>query len=260
MVVDTTFKTGGQVDGIVAALVESLGDKQDSVCRAVAHSLQVIGIHWPNLVLGCCHDLLAKESKLSPSHRNLLYSVMHEVCKESVDKLDKALLSNVCKAAIEEMTRSKEVATDNGLCGIVIALGRQHPHETMELVLAKFQPGSMPHPLVLETLAGLALANPYGIMPFLKLLLGTMLPMLGGARTEQLKWAMAFALGRFSEAIVEYLSNIEKAPDPSVQKASFATEIVSAFDFLLANWLQAREQKVCRSIFLVWKFGTFSML
>lgn len=244
MVADTAYKTGGQVDGIVAALVESLGDKQDSVCRAVAHSLQVIGIHWPNLVLSCCHDLLSKESKLSPSHRNLLYSVMHEVCKESVDKLDKALLSNVCKAAIEEMARSKEVATDNGLCGIVIALGRQHPHETMELVLARFQPGSLPHPLVLETLAGLALANPYGIMPFLKALLGTMLPMLGGARTEQLKWAMAFALGRFSEAIVEYLSNIEKAPDPSVQKASFATEIVSAFDFLLANWLQAREPKV----------------
>lgn len=45
------------------------------------------------------------------------------------------------------------------MCGIVIALGRQHPHETMELMSAKFQPGPMPHPLVLETLAGLALAN-----------------------------------------------------------------------------------------------------
>lgn len=244
MVIDASFKTGGQVDGIVGALVESLGDKQDSVCRAVSHSLQVIGNHWPNLVLSSCHDYLTKESKLSSSHKNLLFTVMHEVCKDSVDKLDKALLNNVCKTTIEEMTRTKEVTTDSVLCRIVIALGRQHPLETMELIQAKFQPGSLPHPLVLETLAGLALANPFGIMPFLKALLGTMLPMLSGARTEQLKWAMVFALGRFSEAIVEYLSNIEKAPDPSVQKASFATEIISAFDFLLANWLQAREAKV----------------
>ncbi|KAK8788095.1 hypothetical protein V5799_022130 [Amblyomma americanum] len=107
MATDTAFKTGGQVDGIVAALVESLGDKQDSVCRAVTHSLQVIGNRWPNLVLSCCHDYVSTESKLSASHRSLLFSVMHEVCKESVDKLDKTLLSNVCKTTIEEMTRAK---------------------------------------------------------------------------------------------------------------------------------------------------------
>ncbi|KAM7283090.1 maestro heat-like repeat-containing protein family member 1 isoform X4 [Ixodes scapularis] len=246
MAEEMPFQTGGQVDGIVTALIETLGDKQENVCRAVVHSLQVIGNHQPNLVLSCCHRYVCKEPKLSSSHKLLLFSVMHEVCKNSVENLDKTLLMDVCKTTIEEMTQIKDIGTDRErvMCGIVIALGRQHPHETMELMSAKFQPGPMPHPLVLETLAGLALANPFGIMPFLKALLGTMLPMLGAARAEQLKWAMAFALGRFSEAILDYLVNIEKAPDPSVQKASFASEVASASDFLLNNWLQARETKV----------------
>ncbi|CAN8001700.1 unnamed protein product, partial [Ixodes pacificus] len=178
---------------IVTALIETLGDKQENVCRAVVHSLQVIGNHQPNLVLSCCHRYVCKEPKLSSSHKLLLFSVMHEVCKNSVENLDKTLLMDVCKTTIEEMTQVKDTGTDRErvMCGIVIALGRQHPHETMELMSAKFQPGPMPHPLVLETLAGLALANPFGIMPFLKALLGTMLPMLGAARAEQLKWAMA---------------------------------------------------------------------
>lgn len=243
---EMSFQTRGQVDGIVTALVETLSDKQENVCRAIVHSLQIIGNHQPNLVLSCCHRYVCNEPKLSSSHKLLLFSVMHEVCKNSVESIDKTLLMDVCKTTIEEMTQVKDTGNDRErvMCGIVIALGRQHPHETMELMSSKFQPGPMPHPLVLETLAGLALANPFGIMPFLKALLGTMLPMLGAARVEQLKWSMAFALGRFSEAILDYLANIEKAPDPSVQKASFASELASSSDFLLNNWLQAREAKV----------------
>uniref|UniRef100_A0A2R5LMZ7 Putative heat repeat-containing protein 7a n=2 Tax=Ornithodoros turicata TaxID=34597 RepID=A0A2R5LMZ7_9ACAR len=114
----------------------------------------------------------------------------------------------------------------------------------MEQLLAQFQPGVVPHPLILQALADLSLANPFAIVPFLKALLGMMLPILSSARHEQARWAIAYALGRFSQAIIDYLMNIEKAPDPSMKKSIFESEVAIALDFLLANWLQARETKV----------------
>ena len=42
---------------------------------------------------------------------------------------------------------------------------------------------------------------------------------------------------RFSEAIVDYLSNIGNVPDPSVTEGHFSKEIDAAHDYLFSNWL-----------------------
>lgn len=52
------------------------------------------------------------------------------------------------------------------------------------------------------------------------------------------------ALCHFSDSILEYLANLDKAPDPTVRKDTFASEIYAAFDILFSNWLQSREAKV----------------
>lgn len=52
------------------------------------------------------------------------------------------------------------------------------------------------------------------------------------------------ALCHFSESILEYLANLDKAPDPTVRKDTFSSEIYAAFDILFNNWLQSRESKV----------------
>ena len=49
-----------------------------------------------------------------------------------------------------------------------------------------------------------------------------------------LLWIFLF---RFSEAIVDYMSNIANAPDPSVTEAHFSREMDLAHEFLFANWL-----------------------
>ena len=51
------------------------------------------------------------------------------------------------------------------------------------------------------------------------------------------------ALARFSEAILDYIANIEKAPDKQVKKEVFSREIDSAYDILYV-WIQSRETKV----------------
>lgn len=52
------------------------------------------------------------------------------------------------------------------------------------------------------------------------------------------------ALAKFSESILDYVANIEKAPDPAVRKEAFSGEIDSAYDVVFNVWLHSRESKV----------------
>lgn len=51
-------------------------------------------------------------------------------------------------------------------------------------------------------------------------------------------------MSKFCESILEYIANAEKAPDPTVKKEAFVSEISSAYDVLFTNWLPSREAKV----------------
>ncbi|XP_038838245.1 maestro heat-like repeat-containing protein family member 1 [Salvelinus namaycush] len=114
----------------------------------------------------------------------------------------------------------------------------------MEEILSKFQPGILPHFFVVQTLASLSESNVYGMVPFLNAILGTMLPMLGMAKQDNMKWVFSSALSHFSESILEYLANLDKAPDPTVRKDTFSSEIYAAYDILYCSWLQSRESKL----------------
>lgn len=68
-------------------------------------------------------------------------------------------------------------------------------------------------------------------------------------RISWVMWICAFshsvaALSHFSESILEYLANLDKAPDPTVRKDTFSSEIYASYDILFSNWLQSREAKV----------------
>lgn len=51
-------------------------------------------------------------------------------------------------------------------------------------------------------------------------------------------------MSKFSEAIIEYIANIDKAPDPTVKKEMFSAEIFSAYDVIFNVWIQSKEMKV----------------
>ncbi|XP_053571958.1 maestro heat-like repeat-containing protein family member 1 [Bombina bombina] len=127
---------------------------------------------------------------------------------------------------------------------VLVAVGRHFINSVMEEILCKFQPGILPHFFTMQTLANLSLANVFGMVPFLNSILGTMLPMLGMAKQDPMKAVFCVALQHFSESIQEYLANLDKAPDPTVRKDIFSSEIFSAYDVLFNNWLQNRESKV----------------
>lgn len=56
-------------------------------------------------------------------------------------------------------------------------------------------------------------------------------------------WLTA-ALQHFSESTLEYLANLDQAPDPTVRKDAFASDISNAYDILFHQWLPSREAKV----------------
>ena len=57
-------------------------------------------------------------------------------------------------------------------------------------------------------------------------------------------------LSSFCEAIVDYIANIEKAPDPNVTKEFFATEVFAAWDIFFNIWLNSKEAKVLKVQYL----------
>ena len=71
-----------------------------------------------------------------------------------------------------------------------------------------------------------------------------MLPMLGMAKHDNMRWVFSSALSKFSESILDYVANMENAPDPTVTKEAFSNQIYSAFDVLFNVWLQSKEAKV----------------
>ncbi|CAL1293706.1 unnamed protein product [Larinioides sclopetarius] len=243
---DTLKTTGGQIDNIVFALIDATLDRNDNVTQSIQSSLFSIGKHQPNLVLSSCYSYLARHPKLALVHKIIILGVVEKICSEVLNSIKKNVAVELIKLAVEEMVNTKEIVPEwqNLASGILVSLGRNFHNEVMEQLLLRFQPGILPHFFVVQTMANLASANVFGMVPFLKSVLGTMLPLLGMVKSENMKWTFAHALAKFCEAILEYIANADKSPDPTVTKEAFVSEISSAYDILFHNWLPSREAKV----------------
>uniref|UniRef100_A0A8C7VUX1 Maestro heat-like repeat family member 1 n=1 Tax=Oncorhynchus mykiss TaxID=8022 RepID=A0A8C7VUX1_ONCMY len=211
----------------------SMSSLPDPVVREqVRKSILTLGKQQPNKVLSMCQDYLVKHPKVRHHHYycHLLY----------------LKIKSIISLASDEMTRSKDVVPDwqQAASNILVAVGNKYINDIMEEILSKFQPGILPHFFVVQTLASLSESNVYGMVPFLNAILGTMLPMLGMAKQDNMKWVFSSALSHFSESILEYLANLDKAPDPTVRKDTFSSEIYAAYDILYCSWLQSRESKL----------------
>ncbi|XP_053350115.1 maestro heat-like repeat-containing protein family member 1 isoform X1 [Clarias gariepinus] len=234
------------VEQVTLALLDAANDKDVGVQEQVRKSILTLGNQKPDKVLSMCQDYLLKHSKLVSGHRVLVLQTIELVVKSKIDEISYPKIKTTITLASDEMTRSKEVVPDwqQTASNILVAVGNKYINEIMEDILVKFQPGVLPHYFVVQTLASLSDSNVYGMVPFLSAILGTMLPMLGLAKQDNMKWVFSSALSRFSESILEYLANLDKAPDPTVRKDTFSSELYTAYDILFNSWLQSRDAKL----------------
>lgn len=234
------------IEQVTLALLDSANDKDTVVQEQVRKSMLTLGKQKPDKVLSMCQDYLSKNPKLVTSHRVVILQTIELVVKSKIDEVSYPKIKSIITLASEEMTRSKDVVPDwqQAASNILVAVGNKYINDIMEEILSKFQPGILPHFFVVQTLASLSDSNVYGMVPFLNAILGTMLPMLVMAKQDNMKWVFSSALCHFSESILEYLANLDKAPDPTVRKDTFATEMFGAYDILFSSWLQSRESKL----------------
>ncbi|XP_053100905.1 maestro heat-like repeat-containing protein family member 1 isoform X2 [Hemicordylus capensis] len=238
--------TDSRVKRLAMTLMDATTDKDPLVHEQIFSALCYLGAAEPEEILNACEEYLRHHDKLAYPHRIIILRAMEAVVKSSLPHLDKSTAKIAIFLASNEMTKSKDLILEwqQAASNVLVAVGRRFINKVMEEVLTKFQPGVLPHYFIVQTFANLSLANVFGMVPFLNSILGTMLPMLGMAKQENMKAAFCYALQSFSESIQEYLANLDKAPDPTVRRDTFSSEISSAYEVLFNSWLQSREAKL----------------
>ncbi|XP_039177275.1 maestro heat-like repeat-containing protein family member 1 isoform X3 [Crotalus tigris] len=235
-----------RVKRLAMTLMDATADKDPVVQEQIFSALCSLGRAEPEEVLNACEEYLRQHEKLAHPFRVILLRAMEAVVKSSLAQLDKSTAKIVIFLASNEMTKSKEALLEwqQAASNVLVAVGRRFINQVMEEVLTKFQPGVLPHPFIVLTFANLSVANVFGMVPFLNSILGTMLPLLPLAKQDNTKSVFCYALQYFSESILEYLANLDKAPDPTVRRDTFSSEIFSAYEVLFSCWLPSRETKV----------------
>uniref|UniRef100_A0A8C9K033 Maestro heat-like repeat-containing protein family member 1 n=1 Tax=Panthera tigris altaica TaxID=74533 RepID=A0A8C9K033_PANTA len=179
--------------------------------------------------------------QLAHPYRTMILRATETVVSSHISDLDKDMARAVIFLASSEMTRVKDLVCDwqQAASNVLVAVGKQFIGLVMEEVLSKFQPGALPHYFVVQTLANLA----GSLLPSLPGLLPSV-HSAGTASQGGVRARCGGALQHFSESTLEYLANLDQAPDPTVRKDTFATDIFSAYDILFNHWLQSREAKL----------------
>ncbi|XP_049621834.1 maestro heat-like repeat-containing protein family member 1 isoform X1 [Suncus etruscus] len=241
-------------------LLDAITDKDPLVQEQVCSSLCALGKAQPEETLRACEEYLRQREKLAHPYRTMILRAMETVVSSHIGEMDKDLAKAVIFLATSEMTRVKELVSDwqQAASGVLVAMGRRFVGKVMEELLPKFQPGILPHCSVVQTLANLSISNVFGMVPFLPSILNALLPMLSLAKHDSMRVVFCCALQQFSESTLEYLANLDQAPDPTVRKDTFAIDITSAYDILFYQWLQSREAKLRLAV--VEALGPMSLL
>ncbi|XP_066159161.1 maestro heat-like repeat-containing protein family member 1 isoform X1 [Euwallacea fornicatus] len=239
-----------QLQVAIGVLVDSLADKSHLVFEAASSSLLKLAEKHPNQVLISCSDFCAKTPKPTNEHLGHILGLMSKVCKEHIVNIDGDTIINTIEFSLKIMTEysSYEPGVQMPASNVLVALGRLHYLQVTDALLKNLQAGVIPHYTIPHTMGELAGTNAYGVIPYLKDILNIMLPLLGGLRTDHLKQAFAFALQNFCESLVEYVSNLDQTPDPTITTESFKTELGMAYDVLFSSWLQSKESKVVEAV------------
>ncbi|XP_063583029.1 maestro heat-like repeat-containing protein family member 1 isoform X13 [Pongo abelii] len=238
--------TESSMKKLASTLLDAITDKDPLVQEQVCSALCSLGEVRPVETLRACEEYLRQHDKLVHPYRAAVLRAMERVLSSRASELDKDTASTIILLASNEMTKTKDLVWDwqQAASGVLVAVGRQFISKVMEELLRRLHPGTLPHCAVLHTLASLSVANAFGVVPFLPSVLSSLLPVLGMAKQDTVRVAFCSALQRFSEGALEYLANLDRAPDPTVRKDAFATDIFSAYDVLFHQWLQSREAKL----------------
>ncbi|XP_055840897.1 maestro heat-like repeat-containing protein family member 1 isoform X1 [Episyrphus balteatus] len=239
------------LEGILTNLFDCLSDKDETVRLAVQNSLVKVYEKNPDKCTVILADYRSAHPKLSDQSITILLRVLESVVSSNVS-IKAETYQKIVSFAIDELTKSNEnVPTiQTHALAILVAIGRQDCKMVMTALIGHAKEGTVLHFMVMQCMGTLATANVSGTLPFIKQILSSILPNMGGIKQDHVKQAHAFAIGRFSEALLEQSSDDKTDSESEVESPDIlcSTEISVAYDVLFNQWLQSREPKVCVEI------------
>eukprot|EP00040_Diaphanoeca_grandis_P032327 m.195702 g.195702 ORF g.195702 m.195702 type:complete len:1632 (-) comp32581_c2_seq1:207-5102(-) len=240
--------TGGEVDGMVMALIEAANDKNDGPRNAIMASIHLLGQKKPALVLSSCEVFLLrhKHPKLPMPHRVTILNVIEIILKDSIDDISPELALRLCNLATSEMTQKPEVVQDwqAAAAAVVVALGTVYGKIVLDDLHSRFHAGKLPHYYVIKTLGDFSVTNVFTAVPSLEDTLSKCLPMLGMIKVDNMKWAFVTTFSKMCDSISTYVANIDRAPDKSITISKFSVQMLSALEVMFKIWLQTKESKL----------------
>ncbi|KAH8397492.1 hypothetical protein KR222_008299, partial [Zaprionus bogoriensis] len=236
--------------GVMYNIFDCLTDKDEHVRQAMQLAIVKILETHPLRATLILTEYRAKNAKLSEQTVAMLLDCINRVVGADVPLPTKAN-EKLIALALEELTRSVDQhvpVIQNPALHILASIGRgEDCNLVVEYVQAHSGPaGSAPHFMLMQCLGQLAMVNTPGLVPHVKTILSRCLSHLGGIKQDHMKLAYAYAIGRFSEALLEHGTGTPTGETQASEDCS--TEISVAYDVLFNQWLQSREPKVCMEI------------
>ncbi|XP_037882576.1 maestro heat-like repeat-containing protein family member 1 [Glossina fuscipes] len=254
------------LEGVLHNLCNGLTDKDETVRSAIQNALVKIMETHPLRATNIIMKYKEEHSKLPEQTIIIVLRAIEKVVSSDAcipDEAHKKLIS----LALGEMTRSTDnvSAIQNHAMDILVAIGRgANCKLVMEALMNYTKEGTVAHFMIMQCYGNIASSNIVGVVPFIKPIMAFTIPNLTGIKLDHIKQAHAYAIGRFSEALLEQssanaaLAATQKSNDneemisPTAAEVeellNCSTEISIAYDVLFNQWLHSREPKVCVEI------------
>lgn len=119
---------------------------------------------------------------------------MESFVREFSDQLSERCLDKVIDLCVNEMVKANEHTplVQNPCLETLVAAGRVHCAKVMDGLMKQLGSGQVAHFMVMHCIGTLATANINGMMPFVRPILETIIPNLGGIKSDHVKQAYSF--------------------------------------------------------------------
>ncbi|KAH8408933.1 hypothetical protein KR009_004065 [Drosophila setifemur] len=236
------------LEGVLHNIFDGLTDKEEPVRSAMQQAIVKILESHPERASVILSEYRKQQPKMSEQTVAMLLDCIRRVVGAE-NPLPAVANHELINLALQELTRSAEHVPliQNPAQHILVAIGRSSADscaQVMEALQGTSGEG-VPHFMLMQCLGLLATEHPAGVVPHIKAILSRCQPYLGGIRQDHIKQAHAYAIGRFSEALLE---EGEQKRGEEEEEGQCSTEISVAYDVLFNQWLHSREPKVCVEI------------
>ncbi|XP_008560336.1 maestro heat-like repeat-containing protein family member 1 [Microplitis demolitor] len=248
-------KMSSDLSAVVGALLDALNDKSDQVAACINDSIRKISDRHPGVVLHAAIYYFELHKKITSSHTSAILRIIADTLNnnthinnnndnenedeqgEQVELKMKDLADAVAELAVNKLL-IEEFETE--ATELLMALSHNYCNQAIGNILNKFEFGVVPKAAMIRALGLIAACNPFDVVPFIKLTFTFVLPMFHHAHDEHQKLALCFVVGKFAEAINDYLGNLDSSTESRINRDSFSEEATGIFEFLITSgWLKS---------------------